>query len=80
MSMWQRHITDATAQIEKFCSEIRECASQLAESAPSTSTNNRRYEIAPRPCGASCCENERSGFCTINSCQFKKRGATSTVR
>ena len=46
MSMYSVYINDATAQIEKSCREIRECASKLVESAPSASTNNARAEIA----------------------------------
>ena len=41
MSMYQRHINEATAQIERLCSEMRECASKLVESAPSASTNKQ---------------------------------------
>jgi hypothetical protein len=39
MSMYIGYINDATAQIERSCREIRECASKLVEAAPSASTN-----------------------------------------
>jgi hypothetical protein len=39
MSMYSGYINDATAQIERSCREIRECASKLVKSAPSASTN-----------------------------------------
>jgi hypothetical protein len=46
--MYIGYINDTTAQIERSCREIRECASKFVETAPSASTNTASLQIAAK--------------------------------